>query len=296
MNIDLKDTAVRSAVRQLLRTVKDSHNLRWEKFASQIGFDKEDVVGVAYDKKKPWHDFVVKLVRCCNRRGYAVPSAIAAQLGLAASQPAPPAVVSPPAPLPASAPPERGFIASLGIDKDIRKTSVDNYNGTYYNFTLDDDRKVVVSAYGLSRELGADQTPIYRSWRKLPNQKKRRRYVGAYFANTDNLYLVGTPIGAVDIRLSIFSIIPGEKQNMLRGMGLVFSHRRAILTGNSILVRAQHISSLQRNALMDKPLTKDDLQKILSLSKPAMKNELLEIVDYLYDLNNPTQIKYSTNE
>ena len=176
------------------------------------------------------------------------------------------------------------LIVALGLDLTISEASIQSYNGGYLHFTLDDDGRVVVSKYVLSRNLGPDLAPLYRSWRNVPGSG-RRRFVGAYFANDANLYLVGTPIRSVDLRLCIFNIIPGEKQKILRGVVLGVSYRGTILTSRCLLVRLRSISSVRRKVLVEAPLPREAVQK-----------DLPEVADFLFGIEKPDYIKLSTGE
>lgn len=266
------------AVAELLRRAKKNKPQTWDKFGkSELQLDPEDIKAVANLKKMPWNDLVSKLVRYCRDVKINIPAGDAHHFATFHQQFEQEEILT-------RNPSSNPLIVALGLDLTISEASIQSYNGGYLHFTLDDDGRVVVSKYVLSRNLGPDLAPLYRSWRNVPGSG-RRRFVGAYFANDANLYLVGTPIRSVDLRLCIFNIIPGEKQKILRGVVLGVSYRGTILTSRCLLVRLRSISSVRRKVLVEAPLPREAVQK-----------DLPEVADFLFGIEKPDYIKLSTGE
>jgi hypothetical protein len=265
------------AVAALLRKAKENKPQTWYTFGqTELQINSEDVRAVAFLKKPPWNDLVSKLVRYCVACKISIPADdgphFAAFLQELELEEETTRTTSNP------------LVVALGLNLTISEASIDAYSGGYLHFTLDDDGKVVASKYALSRKLGPDLTPLYRSWRTVPGLG-RRRFVGAYFANDANLYLVGTPLRSVDLRLCVLNIIPGDKQPILRGLVLGVSYRGTIITSRCLFVRSDSIDPVSRKAFVKAPLSKEEFQKKFS-----------EGADFLFGLEELAYIKISTGE
>jgi hypothetical protein len=98
------------------------------------------------------------------------------------------------------------LISALGLKTTKAHESISTYSGNYLLFTLDPDSNVVVTSIVLSQELGDDRAPIYKARRRV-TRADTINFVGAYFANEHQLYLVGTPRGSVELLSDPFTVI-----------------------------------------------------------------------------------------
>src|SRR5260221_9093116 len=94
------------------------------------------------------------------------------------------------------------FIGSMGINSRALESSIEKYKGCYCLFVLNDDNELVTAQCILSKQLGSDKAPIYRSWRivKAAGRRELWRYSGAYFTDRKHLFLVSSLQGQPDAR------------------------------------------------------------------------------------------------
>jgi hypothetical protein len=177
---------------------------------------------------------------------------------------------------------EKTLIAALGLKTNKSEESIEFYNGNYLLFTLDLDANVVVSPHVLSSELGDDGAPIYRARRRVTDAGTVY-FVGAYFANEHQLYLVGSPRGSVELRLSIFHIIHKTRQAMLRGSTLRVSNN-TIFSTRCVLVRDEFKLNVRRTLVYGEH------------QKASFTEDHPEIANYLYGVENPPYIKISQKD
>lgn len=267
----------------LLHT-KEFNGLNWREFALELNnrprifkVDEEDLKSVAYRKTQPWGLLIKAVATYAHKKKTTAPEELKQDIAdlldryqidinFANNLSAP------------------HFIKALGLNTNICESSTEIHRGAYLHIALDDDARMVTSRCVLSGMLGNDGTPIYRSRRRVPSSGYRR-YLGAYFANDSNLYLMGTPLGSVDIRLSLFSIVAGERQDVLRGLVLGVSQRGTILTSRCLLIRSHFFKPSLRKVIFSSPLPKGNVP-------PA----IFELTDYLFGVEKPEYIKVSTGE
>jgi hypothetical protein len=186
--------------------------------------------------------------------------------------------------LPAFPKAKGSLIDALGLELKKSQQSIRDYNGIWLLFTIDKDGDVVVSTYTLSRELGADGAPVFKATRKR-SKKSIQHFVGAYFANEHQLYLIGTPNESVELRLAIFHIIVSTSQDVLRGAILRVSEG-IIISTRCVLVRSASIKDDKER----------ELAAIGSHKREFVQQRNPEIADYLYGLENPPYIAVSQRE
>jgi hypothetical protein len=167
----------------------------------------------------------------------------------------------------------RSFISALGLKKTIAEKSIDDFSGHYLHFGLNDKDEIVTTKCCLSSELGEDEAPIFSSSRHYPDEGILQA-AGAYFCFERNLYLLASPIDSVDLRLSVFNVIPRSRQNIIRGMVLGVTRTKTILSSRCVLVTADRINEAVLNQLYEKPCVRAAFAKI--------SDEFSEISTFLF--------------
>ncbi|OKO73763.1 hypothetical protein AC630_27840 [Bradyrhizobium sp. AS23.2] len=195
------------------------------------------------------------------------------------------------------------FKEALGLNKNKADESIENYCGRYLLFTLDPEQQIIVTSYLLSQEKGDDGSPIFQARRRVADGTLVRS-VGAYFSNERQLYLVGTPVGSIEMRLSIFHSINVNTHIMVRGVNLRMAES-LITSTRCMLVRDDFRVAIRKDLLkgshsrkrianyffepkQDEPLhPKLDGSDFVYPQKDSRRANFKEIVNYLYD-ENPT--------
>jgi len=132
------------------------------------------------------------------------------------------------------------FIGSMGINSRALESSIDKYKGSYCLFVLNDDHEVVTAQCMLSKRLGSDKAPIYRSWRivNVAGRRELWRYSGAYFTDRKHLFLVSSLQAQPDARMSVFHVnFSDDHQELLRGAYIGVSSQNAIISCRAMLLR-----------------------------------------------------------
>jgi hypothetical protein len=275
LQAEMENEGFRNEFGKLLTQAKDHSEKSWNQFAPLVSQTGKDV-GDDYlrhvanaERVLPWVPVVRSTVRYCIKAGLPVPQRFASYKLEERKSEVPD--VSP-------------IVQILGLKSNKSEESLNEYRGRYLLFTVDNKGKVVVSTYLLSREAGQEGAPVFKATRRR-SKTSIQHFVGGYFANEHQLYLIGTPVKSVELRLAIFHVMPGEDQAMLRGAILRVSDG-PILATRGMLVRASKIPIAVKKKLIIKSHTKDDL-------KFHGQNE---IADYLSGVDNPPYISVSVGE
>ena len=215
------------------------------------------VKGVERPKKNISHRFAVRLIRFCRTEpGLIVTAKLAERLGVLWDSPDRPAKRT-------KTPDEPGgFIPALGLTDDVAVRSIRRFNGEYLHFAMNEDEMIVTTQCTLSEERGADAAPVFRSkrWYEFGPVEA----VGVYFSWDTNLYLLASPAGEVDLRLSIFNVMSSakSKQHILRGMALGVNPKKTILSSRCVLVQAGCVEPEIANQLWDDPAAVESFKNI----------------------------------
>lgn len=273
LQAEMENMAFRKAFGELLTRAKEHSDKSWNLFAPMVGQTGKEVgddlrhVANA-DRVLPWVPLVRSTVRYCAKAGLAVPERFASYR-LQTREPKTPEM-SP-------------IVQVLGLKSTKSEESLVEYGGRYLLFATDNQRKIVVSTYLLSREVGQEGTPVFKAMRRRTKQSIQH-FVGGYFANDHQLYLIGTPLKSTELRLAIFHVMPGEEQTMLRGAILRVSDG-PILATRAMLIRANAIPILVKKTLIHKTHERESLPPILA-----------EVADYLSGVDNPPYVSVSVGE
>jgi hypothetical protein len=143
--------------------------------------------------------------------------------------------------------------------------SIRRFNGEYLQFALNEDEMIVTTRCTLLEERGADAAPVFRS-KRWYSEFGQVEAVGVYFSWDSNLYLLASPAGEVDLRLSIFNVLssssPKSKQHVLRGMALGVNPKKTILSSRCALVQAECVEPEIANQLWDDPAAVESFKNI----------------------------------
>jgi hypothetical protein len=131
-------------------------------------------------------------------------------------------------------------------------------------------------------DVGTDEAPIYRSARYYPDLGVVDS-LGTYFCCDQHLYIVASPTQTVDLRLSIFNIMPTSEQRIIRGMALGVTSKKTILSSRCVLVRTSLVKEPIQAELWDAPATIGSFKEISA--------EFAEIGDYLFGEESVDYIK-----
>ena len=188
-----------------------------------------------------------------------------------------------------------GFISALGLNDDVAMRSIRRFFGKYLHFALNEDGLIVTTRCALSNERGSDGAPIYKTERWY-SEFGLVEAAGVYFCEDNNLYLLASPEGHVDLRLSIFNVLSSssmrskQPQEILRGMALGVNPKKTILSSRCILIRPECVEPEVANQLWDEPATKDSF-KIINANPQSFKTQFQEIAEYLYGEESVDYIK-----
>jgi hypothetical protein len=176
-----------------------------------------------------------------------------------------------------------GFIPALGLTDGVATRSMKRFSGDYLHFSLNEDEKVITARCELKNELGGDGAPVYRSERWYSDFGEVDS-VGVYFSWDTNLYLLASPAGEVDLRLSILNVLASsadtQKQPILRGMALGVNPKKTILSSRCILMHGECLSIEMAQLLWDNPMTIESFALVEPGADFAEVN-FREIAEYL---------------
>ncbi len=239
--------AVRELVRDFRRISKKPRTqlAQWTDISSQTlgDFVREP------PKSTPDRDQAKLIVHQFQRNKIPIPEPLRAKLGslLSDAEPRPS--------IPAST-----FISNVGIDDEIAKRSTQRFAGDFLHFSLNADDLIVTTKCHLLDKLGQDKAPVFLSFRYDPKGKRDLRSVGAYFFNFANsLYLIGSPEGSVNLRLSVFDVASEgpNKQGIIRGVVLGVRDL-SILSSRCILVPMENVLREEWEYLYKTPIGRPD--------------------------------------
>jgi hypothetical protein len=304
------DIAARRAVQQLLKKIKDVTQLKWAELGKDLGEDGTHLSELSYGRGRPSEAqaVAIKLLPYWDRksnewkarsnipdkivRAIEIGDAKAKELEFLREKPleqsqveTPPAEVVSPAkeqPQTEDQTETHSFISALGINMTISEKSVKDFNGEYLHFALNDKEEVVTSKCYLSADLGADDAPIFLSSRQT--DVGILKSAGAYFCSDRNLYLIASPLDSVDLRMSVFNVIPGAPQMIIRGMVLGVSRTKTILSSRCVLISSEHIDDGSQRQLYEAPTARPSFEK-------KMVDELDEISTFLFGEQTVDYIK-----
>lgn len=180
---------------------------------------------------------------------------------------------------------ERGFILALGLGTDGAGKSIEQFNGSYLHFALSDKGMIVTTKCTLHEKRDRDSAPVYDTTRwydefgEVPSK-------GVYFAGEKNLYLLSSPKGRLDVRLSVFSVMwPGRKQEVVRGFALAVNLQNTIVATRAILLREEFLDPTVAEHLWREPAPVGSFAKIRDFvevdGKRLPANQFTEIGEYL---------------
>lgn len=290
---------VQLAVGELLKLAWRNSGLHWKVFGDKH-FGDRYVENKAATKPHPktnetWPKtsitgaFAIKLVAYCKSTpGLTVPKDLQGRLGVlwspdAAATAA--AVEEPPASAGKKDDDERGFILALELGTDAARQSITQFEGSYLHFALSDEGLVVTTKCTLQDKRDRDSAPVYdtKRWYDEFGEVVSK---GVYFAGEKNLYLLASPKGRLDVRLSIFSVMwPGRKQEVVRGFSLAVNPQSTIVATRAVLLRAEYLNSAVAEDLWRVPATVTSFGKIKDFveidGNRLPENQLTEIGEYL---------------
>src|SRR5712664_4137830 len=246
-DVYIKERGVREAVGSLIKAAYDhakeaARVATWQEFAVKVLFEDrrnssagERVRMLSLARVEIPDTLIVRmLANYCRRSGIDIPASLERFKPRPADQR--PQVS-----------PTKTFKAALGLNKSKADESIENHCGRYLLFTLDPEQQIFVTSYLLSQEKGEDGSPIFQA-RRTVSDGTLVRSVGAYFANERQLYLVGTPVGSIEMRLSIFHSINVNTHIMVRGVNLRMAGS-LITSTRCMLVRDEFRVAIRRDLL-----------------------------------------------
>lgn len=298
MHSDL-DREVQLAVGELLKLAWRNSGLHWKVFGEHLGdryIENKSATKIHRKTNETWPKtaitgaFAVKLVTYCkSATGLVVPTDLQCRLGPlwspadAAATAAP--VEEPPASAVKSNDDERGFILALELGTDAAGQSIAQFKGPYLHFALSDKGLIVTTKCTLQERRDRDSAPVYDTTRwydefgEVPSK-------GVYFAGEKNLYLLSSPRGRLDVRLSVFSVMwPGRKQEVVRGFALAVNPQSTIVATRAVLLRAECLDPGVAEDLWRVPASVGSFEKIKDFveveGKRLPDNQFTEIGEYL---------------
>ena len=167
------------------------------------------------------------------------------------------------------------FVSALSIDQTVAQQSMQCFNGDYLHFVVSAEREILTTKFHLLNRTGHDLAPVLSAERM--QEKKERQFSGTYFCSIStisNLYLIASPEGIVNLRLSVFNVEPTrpERQSIIRGMSLGVGRTNTILASRCVLVPMNftpHVDELYKQ-----PMARPDFE--------LLGDEFLEIARFLY--------------
>jgi hypothetical protein len=309
--------SIQMSIQALLKALKDHTERQWSEIAEffEEGFvDESGLAEMAKTKQKGSPDerpntpisreFAVKLIKICKSvEGFEPPSELVAKLASLWDPPAAAAEAETSengaeagAPKPKA---RRSLISAVGITDNIAEKTIRQYNGDYLQFSLDESFRIVTTRYGLTKTVGDDDAPILRAARNYPNRGLLKSS-GAYFRAALNLYLVASPSDALDLRMSVFNVMPRdddqdltkeETQKVLRGLLLGVSLKNDMFNSRCVLISAASVSKEVEEALWIAPLDRSSFDKVKSLDDEV---ELAKLSAFLFGEETVDFIKLLT--
>jgi hypothetical protein len=180
---------------------------------------------------------------------------------------------------------ERGFILALGLGTNAAGESIAQFEGSYLHFALSDEGLVVTTRCTLQDKRDRDSAPVYdtRRWYDEFGEVVSK---GVYFAGEKNLYLLASPKGRLDVRLSIFSVMwPGRKQEVVRGFALAVNPQSTIVATRAVLLRAEFLNPAVAEDLWRIPAPVTSFEQIRDFREVdgnrLPENQFAEIGEYL---------------
>lgn len=286
------------AVGELLHLAWRNSGKQWEKFGREDLKDPhaenktrirtDQKTGLVWPKTAITGVYAAILVDYCKAtKGLTVPKDLQDRLGLLWSPAAEPAAS---AGKPADAErknddDEGGFILALGLGTNSAGKSIEQFKGRYLHFALSDNGMIVTTKCTLQEKRDRDSAPVYDTTRwydefgEVPSK-------GVYFAGEKNLYLLSSPKGRLDVRLSVFSVMwPGRKQEVVRGFALAVNLQNTIVATRAILLRVQYLDPEIAEDLWREPASIESFGKIRDFvevdGKRLPDNQFTEIGEYL---------------
>jgi hypothetical protein len=180
---------------------------------------------------------------------------------------------------------ERGFILALGLGTNAAGESITQFEGSYLHFALSDEGLVVTTKCTLQNKRDRDSAPVYDT-RRWYDEFGEVISKGVYFAGEKNLYLLASPKGRLDVRLSIFSVMwPGRKQEVVRGFALAVNPQSTIVSTRAVLFRAEFLNPVVAEDLWREPAPVASFEKIRDFREVEgnrlPENQFTEIGEYL---------------
>ncbi|MDN3277835.1 hypothetical protein QWJ07_26465 [Frankia sp. RB7] len=304
---ELLNDELQEAVRELTRRFGVYAKWSLKRIAKETGETHDamkDMISRATPKKAPPKRFAAVLIELCKREKYSPPIYLARALGILWEPLSPrhepiqtEAAISEESHMgsEASAPLKPAdlkdtFMAALGLTQTVAETSKQIFNGDYLLFTLNSDENVVTTKYYLLDKLGQDGAPSLTTSRNYPAGEVKS--LGTYFCRAgeySNLYLLASPPKTVDLRLSIFDVVVGEKKQLIiRGVALTVTRQNSILTSRAVLVPAANVDTIfapvhVQLELWQSPTPQSDFEKL--------GNDAVEISGYLYGQESDDVLK-----
>jgi hypothetical protein len=239
-------------VRELVRDFKHISNKPRTHLASWTGISSQTLGDIARGTSTPDESRAESIVRQCHQHEVVIPETLRAKLGsLLSHENVVPSEAEVRPSVPAST-----FISNVGIDDEIAKRSTQRFAGDFLHFSLNADDLIVTTKCHLLDKLGQDKAPVFLSFRYDPKSKRDLRSVGAYFFNFANsLYLIGSPEGSVNLRLSVFDVASEgpNKQGIIRGVVLGV-REYSILSSRCILVPMESVTREEWEFLYKTPI------------------------------------------
>jgi hypothetical protein len=303
---ELLNYELQEAVRELTRRFGLYAGWSLKKIALETGETHDamkDMISRAAPKKAPAKRFATIIIDLCKKEKYSPPKYLAMALGTLWE---PPALHQEPVqtiivsndgsigtaetPPPKPSDSKDTFMAALGLTQTVAETSKQIFNGDYLLFTLNSDENVVTTKYYLLDKLGQDGAPSLTTSRNYPAGEVKS--LGTYFCRAgeySNLYLLASPPKTVDLRLSIFDVVVGEKKQLIiRGVALTVTRQNSILTSRAVLVPTVNFDTIFASAdvqleLWQSPTSQSDFEKL--------GDDAVEISGYLYGQESDDVVK-----
>ncbi len=278
------DIPTQLAVRELLKEAKAFSGISWNDFTAELkevipdveemSRTKKSKKGELLPKKTISKEFALKLVAYCKAmERFTVSDALTTRLG-ALWEPTE-EVKHPLGDADAGDEKQRrphSFIGGLGIDESVSSRTIRHFSENYLHFALNESAEIVTTQCWLSNDIGTDEAPIYKSSRYYLDVGIVDS-IGIYFCSNKHLYLVASPAHGVDLRMSVFDVLPTSEQRIIRGIALGVTPSNTILSSRCVLIRASFVNEDIRCELWDAPATIKSFKEI--------DTEFAEIGDYL---------------
>lgn len=287
------DFAEQKGVQELLIAAKKSRGKFWKVFIAELranGIDETEASLRSMSRNKANSDrpgkiiqreFALRLIGYCKHiRDFTFPAGLKEKLGLLFDE-APAVEVAEQPEIDKT----KYFISALGLVGGVNIASVKYFRGDYLQFSLNDQSQVITSRCFLEDKLGADLAPILSSNRMHDGSK--RESSGAYFYSDKNLYLISSPGGSVDLRMSIFNAVSADDQIVRRGMVLGVTLSRTIIGSRCVLIPMGHLSQATEENLYMGPTPRGIFEGYM----PKPPDDLSTISAFLFGEANVDYIR-----